>query len=153
MFCCFIFQLVCGVWRTCLTKTCINNYKIAAEFFFLMGINWITEVSFPPPEIYIIHQYFQSISFFVGWLDKPSLNHPVFQFLDFINWSIGLIILVFFFCKPSNRRLLRNLYVSPLSSNENISKSLTSQVSNWSSDSKFSIRLKKSFLSKIFRKI
>jgi len=138
MFCCFNFQFACGAWRSCLTRACINNYKISAELFFLMGINWIAE----------------SIQFFLSWLVKPGWNHhPVFQFLDFFNWSIGLIILLFFLCKASNRGLIRNLYDSPFTSNENISKSLSSQISNVSSDSKFSIRLKKTFLSKLFGKM
>ena len=45
MFCCFLVQFTCGAWRDCLTQTCLRNYKIAAELFFLMGINWITEVA------------------------------------------------------------------------------------------------------------
>ena len=44
MFCCFLVQFNCGVWRDCLTHASVRNYKIAAELFFLMGINWITEV-------------------------------------------------------------------------------------------------------------
>ena len=44
MFCCFLVQFTCGAWQDCLTQTCLRNYKIAAELFFLMGINWIAEV-------------------------------------------------------------------------------------------------------------
>jgi len=137
MFCCFLFQLLCGAWQSCLTATAINNYRIAAELFFLMGINWITE----------------SASFLINWLDKQKWDHAVCTILDCINWSIGIIILVFFLCKFSNRKLVRNLLVSPSSSNENITKSLNSQASNWSADSKLSIRIKNRLKFKMFGKI
>ena len=79
----------------------------------------------------------------VGWFDKPNWNHPVFQVLDFINWSIGIILLVFFLRKLSNRSLIRTLLVGSSSTAESqMVKTMTSQVSNLSSDSKFSIRFK-----------
>ena len=154
MFCCFLFQLLCGAWQSCLTATAINNYRIAAELFFLMGINWITEVSLlstlPVTDNDLC---FQSASFLINWLDKQKWDHAVCTILDCINWSIGIIILVFFLCKFSNRKLVRNLLVSPSSSNENITKSLNSQASNWSADSKLSIRIKNRLKFKMFGKI
>ena len=154
MFCCFLFQLLCGAWQSCLTATAINNYRIAAELFFLMGINWITEVSLLSTlPVTDIDLYFQSASFLINWLDKQKWDHAVCTILDCINWSIGIIILVFFLCKFSNRKLVRNLLVSPSSSNENITKSLNSQASNWSADSKLSIRIKNRLKFKMFGKI
>lgn len=154
MFCCFLFQLLCGAWQSCLTATAINNYRIAAELFFLMGINWITEVSLlstlPVTDNDLC---FQSASFLINWLDKQKWDHAVCTILDCINWSIGIIILLFFLCKFSNRKLVRNLLVSPSSSNENITKSLNSQASNWSADSKLSIRIKNRLKFKMFGKI
>ena len=79
----------------------------------------------------------------VGWFDKPNWNHPVFQVLDFVNWSIGMILLLFFLGKLSNRSLIKTMLVRSSFSNESlIVKTMTSQVSNLSSDSKFSIRFK-----------
>ena len=147
MFCCFLFQFTCGAWQDCLTQTCVRNYKIAAELFFLMGINWITEVT-PNSQSgrkEMITFFPQSASFMVGWFDKPHWNHPVFQVLDFVNWSIGIILLVFFLCKLSNRSLIKTLLLGSSSTNEgSMVKTMTSQVSNLSSDSKFNIRINSS---------
>ena len=98
-------------------------------------------------ENYNFYNFFftQSASFMVGWWDNPNSNHPAFEVLDFVNWSIGIILLVFFLLKPSNRSLIKTLLVGLSSTNEGLMvKTMTSQVSNLSSDSKFSIRYKNS---------
>ena len=85
----------------------------------------------------------------VGWYDKPKSNHPVFLVLDFINWSIGMILLVLFLCKPSNRKHLNTLLQDSgwSSASESLMvKTMTSQVSNLSTDSKLSIRLRNSII-------
>ena len=85
----------------------------------------------------------------VGWYDKPKSNHPVFLALDFINWSIGMILLVLFLCKPSNRKHLNTLLEDSgwSSASESLMvKTMTSQVSNLSTDSKLSIRLRNSII-------
>merc|ERR1712051_627725 len=119
---------MCGTWRNCLSQNCLNNYRIAAKFFFLMGINWTIE----------------SAVFLLGWTGQSNLYNSVFKILDFIKWSIGIILLVLFLCNLKNRKLVKILLASSYSSYENIPKTLNSKVSNSSSDSKLSKSLKKS---------
>ena len=88
MFCCFNFQFACGAWRSCLTRACINNYKISAELFFLMGINWIAEVCNNKPFLTKFSDIFfrASNSSCHGWLNQDG---TIIQSSSFSTLSTG----------------------------------------------------------------
>merc|ERR1711936_1169055 len=99
-----IHVLTKGPWRLfggnrCVCSSsvsCFQSYRLFLELFFIMGVNWIAE----------------SASFFVDWLRPGEGEHPVLILLEIINWSIGVIMFIFFICKASNRALLAEMLPS-----------------------------------------
>ena len=48
----------------------------------------------------------------MDWLRPGDGEHPVLILLEIINWSIGVIMFIFFICKASNRALLAEMLPS-----------------------------------------
>jgi len=86
-------NFACGIWCQdsfgCRQR---RNLRVCAELVVLMGLNWLPEV----------------IQFFIDWYRMESFEHPILKFFGYINWSIGILILILFLSKPSNRSFLRN---------------------------------------------
>ena len=73
----------------------------------------------------------QSASFFVDWVQPGSPEHPILILLEIINWSIGLIMFVFFICKASNRALMAEMLPSSLVDEESVTlRTYSSQISS-----------------------
>merc|ERR1719483_583817 len=90
----------------------LANIKVCIQFFFVMGITWLADI----------------LSFFVEWLVPRSWSHPALLVVNSINWGSGVIILMLFVSKSSNRDLLKN-YLTPSTSQENIYEGLQATVS------------------------
>jgi len=97
LFMAMITVLIQGPWQLCRgssntppSMSVLQVYRIFLELFFLMGVNWISE----------------SASFFVQWLSPTNWNHKSLFILEIINWSIGIILFILFFCKENNRYLV-----------------------------------------------
>ena len=110
--------------------TCLQTYGIFVEFLFIMGVNWISEVN-EIKRCKIVHLiFFQSASFFVKWLDPPHWDNTILFVLEIINWNIGIIMLILFIKKQSNRSMILDL----LRSSEGDSVTLRTYSSQLSSD-------------------
>ena len=73
----------------------------------------------------------QSASFFVDWVYPGTPEHPILILLEIINWSIGLIMFVFFICKASNRALVADMLPSSLVDEDAVTlRTYSSQISS-----------------------
>lgn len=89
-----LFKFTCGIWKEdSFPKAQMRNFRVFIELFFLMGINWISEI----------------VAFFVSWLDKDDWNHILLVLINSINWLIGVFILFLFCSKSMNCNLVKNL--------------------------------------------
>ena len=50
----------------------------------------------------------------MDWVHPDSKEHWILILLEIINWSIGVIMFVFFICKASNRALVAEMLPSRL---------------------------------------
>jgi len=86
-------NFACGIWcQDSFGCRQLRNLRVCAELVVLMGLNWLSEV----------------IDFFIDWYRNEDFTHPMLSFFGYINWSIGILILILFLLKPSNRSFLRN---------------------------------------------
>eukprot|EP00091_Calanus_sinicus_P023528 TRINITY_DN7995_c0_g1_i4.p2 TRINITY_DN7995_c0_g1~~TRINITY_DN7995_c0_g1_i4.p2 ORF type:complete len:106 (+),score=21.74 TRINITY_DN7995_c0_g1_i4:833-1150(+) len=94
----------------------MRNLRVFLELFFIMGINWISE----------------SVSFFVGWNFKENWDHPMIILIDSINWFIGVLILLIFCSKSTNRNLVRNVVCQNREDLEyyNLARTFSTQLSD-----------------------
>ena len=69
----------------------------------------------------------------MDWLRPGDGEHPVLILLEIINWSIGVIMFIFFICKAGNRALLAEML--PSSSVDDDAVTLRTYSSQMSSDS------------------
>ena len=73
----------------------------------------------------------QSASFFVDWVYPGTPEHPILILLEIINWSIGLIMFVFFICKAGNRALVAEMLPSSLVDEDAVTlRTYSSQISS-----------------------
>ena len=71
----------------------------------------------------------QSASFFLNWQQPEVWRHPVLTVLETINWSVGIILLLLFLCKRSNRLLLADLLAPGVESDAVTLRTYSSQLS------------------------
>ena len=79
-----------------------------------MGVNWIAEVtqfsilSLELRDGSYMALHLQSASFFVQWQSGLTGETSAYTILglDLVNWHIGVILLLLFLCKKSNRDLI-----------------------------------------------
>ena len=73
----------------------------------------------------------QSASFFVDWVHPGTPEHPVLVLLEIINWSIGVIMFIFFICKASNRALVAEMLPSSFVDEDAVTlRTYSSQISS-----------------------
>lgn len=112
-----VFKFTCGIWKEDKFGKCqMRNLRVFLELFFIMGINWISE----------------SVSFFIGWKFKENWDHPLIVFINSINWIIGVLILLIFCSKSTNRNLVRNLFCQDREDLEyyNLARTFSTQLSD-----------------------
>merc|ERR1712110_1222044 len=122
LFLAMIYVLTQGPWKIgrgngCAqtSMSCMKTYRIFIELFFIMGVNWIAE----------------SASFFVDWVHPGTPEHPVLILLEIINWSIGVIMFIFFICKASNRALVAEMLPSSFVDEDAVTlRTYSSQISS-----------------------
>ena len=70
--------------------------------------------------------------FFVGWKDKENWDHPLLVFISSINWVMGILMLVLFCSKSTNRNLVRNLILQHGEDPEyyNLARTFSTQLSD-----------------------
>jgi len=112
---CVFYCLV--VFKQCRSGTNqLRNFRILVELIFLMGINWFSEV----------------ISFFIGWQYPTYWDHPLLTLINSVNWIIGVILLLAFCCKVSNRNHIRKYFLGEEKDNDT-GRTFDTQLSNQSS--------------------
>ena len=67
----------------------------------------------------------------MDWVQPGAPEHPILILLEIINWSIGLIMFVFFICKASNRALMAEMLPSSFVDEESVTlRTYSSQISS-----------------------
>ena len=74
----------------------------------------------------------------MDWVHPNQPEHPVLHVLEVINWSIGVIMFVFFICKASNRALVAEMLPSSFVDDDAVT--LRTYSSQLSTDSASSMR-------------
>ena len=67
----------------------------------------------------------------MDWVHPDSKEHWILILLEIINWSIGVIMFVFFICKASNRALVAEMLPSSLVDEDAVTlRTYSSQISS-----------------------